>query len=65
MYVCRKMRLYNFLLSQGFQCDHIEPSIKHPGRIVWIFKNSPELILAVNEYYHSDYFRQYHATKIT
>lgn len=65
MFTCKKMRLYSFLLSKGFQCDHIEPSIKYPGRIVWVFKKSPELTSAVDEYYRSDYFRQHHAKKIT
>lgn len=65
MYVCRKMRLYSFLISKGFQCDHFEPSTKYPDRIVWIFKDSPELRLAINEYYSTGYFRQYHAKKIT
>ncbi len=51
MYVCKKMRLCEFLLSKGFKYIRTEPNKFRPGYLVWIFPQSPELWLAINEYY--------------
>ena len=51
MYVCRRMKLCGFLLSKGFQYEKVEPDKFNPKYSIWIFKSSPELRLAVDEYY--------------
>ncbi len=51
MYVCRKMRLCNYLLQQGF--TYIKQCIDkdNPKFNIWLFKNTPELHIAIEEYY--------------
>ena len=51
MYVCRRMKLCSFLLSKGFKYEREEKDKNNEKYNVWIFKNSPELRLAVEEYY--------------
>lgn len=51
MYVCRRMKLCSFLLSKGFKYEREEKDKYNERYNVWIFKNSPELRLAVEEYY--------------
>lgn len=51
MYVCRRMKLCCFLLSKGFKYVKEEPDKHNEKYNVWIFKNSPELKLAIEEYY--------------
>lgn len=51
MYVCRRMKLCSFLLSKGFKYERTEPDKFNPKYSVWIFKNTPELKLAIEEYY--------------
>lgn len=63
MYVCSKLRLCNFLMQKGFKYDHTRPDINNPKYKVWVFKDSPELRVAIGEYYSSDYFKQGKADK--
>ena len=51
MYVCRRMKLCSFLLSKGFKYIREEPDKSNEKYSVWLFKNSPELRLAIEEYY--------------
>lgn len=51
MYVCRRMKLCSFLLSKGFNYEKVEQDKFNPKYQVWIFKNTPELKLAIEEYY--------------
>lgn len=51
MYVCRRMKLCCFLLSKGFKYIKEEKDKFNEHYSVWIFKNSPELKLAIEEYY--------------
>ena len=51
MYVCRKMRLCTYLLSKGFNYVKTEPMKDNPELKVWLFESTPELWLAVHEYY--------------
>ena len=51
MYVCRRMKLCSFLLSKGFKYERVEQDKFNPKYQVWIFKNTPELKLAIEEYY--------------
>lgn len=51
MYVCRKIRLCSFLLQKGFQYESERADRKDVNRKVWLFKSTPELYNAVEEYY--------------
>lgn len=51
MYVCRRMKLCGYLLSKGFKYEKVEPDKFNDKYSVWIFKSSPELRLAIEEYY--------------
>lgn len=51
MYVCRRLRLYSYLIENGFKVEYDRPDIKNPKYTVWIFKDSPELRLAIEKYY--------------
>lgn len=51
MYVCRKLKLYSFLINKGFNCEFIRPDVNDPKRKVWIFKDSNKLRDAIEEYY--------------
>lgn len=50
-YVCTKIRLYNFLSKKGFIPISIATDKYDTNRLVWIYKNSPELEAAIEEYY--------------
>ena len=63
MYVCRKIRLYFFLKEKGFDCEFDRQDVNNPKYKVWVFKDSPELREAIEEYYSSDSFKS--KTKIT
>ena len=56
MYVCRRMRLCSFLLSKGFNYVSERPDRNDARYKVWLFENSPELRLAIEEYYSSSNF---------
>ena len=51
MYVCRRMKLCGFLLKKGFQYIEVVPDRYNPRFNCWLFKNTPELKNAVEEYY--------------
>lgn len=51
MYVCRKLRLCNYLLNKGFKYIKTEPMRDKPEWKVWIFESTPELWMEVNNYY--------------
>lgn len=55
-YVCRKLRLLTHLQEDGFQFIKIQKDRKDPNRLVWIFKDSPDLRASVERYYNSDSF---------
>ena len=51
MYVCRRMKLCSFLLKKGFKYIKIIKDRNNPKYNCWLFENSPELKIAVEEYY--------------
>jgi hypothetical protein len=51
MYVCRKIRLYDYLTKQGFRPVFIRADKNDPNRNVWIYENSIELKYAIETYY--------------
>lgn len=58
MYICRKLRLYVYLTQKGFKCELEREDRDNPRYKVWIYKETPELRLAIEEYYSSDYFKK-------
>lgn len=56
MYVCRKLRLCSYLLAKGFSYVSTRPDRDNKKYTVWLFKNTPELQNAKEEYYSSDNF---------
>jgi hypothetical protein len=57
MYVCKKLRLCSFLLQKGFNYELEKPDKFNPKYNIWIFKNTPELQLAIDEYYSQEHFK--------
>lgn len=55
-YVCKRMRLLNYLMDKGFNFIKTQRDRRNPHYIVWIFKDSPELRECVEEYYNSNEF---------
>ncbi len=56
MYVCKKLRLCSYLLQQGFNYIEEKEDKFNPKFNIWIFKNSPELRNAIEEYYAREDF---------
>lgn len=50
-YVCRKIRMYNFLIEKGYRPKQIRPDKMNANRLVWIFEDTAELRNMVEEYY--------------
>lgn len=50
-YVCRKIRLYSFLLDKGHKLVQVRPDRDFPKRLVWIFNDTEELRADIEEYY--------------
>ena len=50
-YVCRKLRLYNFLTEKKFKPFRICADKFNPDRLIWLYTDSVELRDAVEEYY--------------
>ena len=51
MYVCRRMKLCSFLLKKGFKYEKVIQDRDNPRYNCWLFKQSPELRNAIEEYY--------------
>ena len=49
-YVCKRMRLLEYLKDRGFLPVRTEPDIHKPKYNVWIYENSPELADAIENY---------------
>lgn len=51
MYVCRRMKLCGYLLKKGFNYEKVVPDKYNTRFNCWLFKDSPELRNAIEEYY--------------
>lgn len=51
LYVCRRIRLLNWLMERGFVFIKTKKDKYNPKYNVWIFIETPELKAAVDEYY--------------
>lgn len=50
-YTCKRLRMLEFLLNKGFQPTKTSPDPFNWKYVHWIFENSPELEIAVEEYF--------------
>ena len=57
MYVCKKLRLCVFLMQKGFTYLEEREDKFNPKFKVWIFEQSPELRVAIEEYYNREEFK--------
>lgn len=55
-FVCRRLRMLNYLLDAGFKPYAIEPSYQNPKYKVFLFEETPELSAAVIRYFSTDCF---------
>ncbi len=49
-YVCKRARMYSFLMERGFKPYRVSPDRDNPMYDVFLFTASPELYQAVMEY---------------
>lgn len=50
-YVCRRIRLLNYLQQKGFNFIKTETDKMNPNYLVWIFFDSEKLRNTIEEYY--------------
>ena len=50
-YVCKKIRLFNFLSNNGFVPYKIDKDRFNKKYLVWLYIDTPELSKAISEYY--------------
>ena len=51
IYVCRRLKLLDFLQKKGFEVIDTIPDYRNPRFKCWTFQRTPELLAAVEEYY--------------
>jgi hypothetical protein len=52
LYYCKRLRTLNYLISQGFTDYEVIPDpTSHKGYNWFVFKKTPELMAAVEEYF--------------
>ena len=49
-YIARSMRMSGFLMHRGFRLLNIGPCYDAPNKDVYYFKNTPELLNAIQDY---------------
>ena len=49
-YICKRLRMLEYLKSKGFLPIRTEPDIKNPKYSIWIFENSSELMDNIEQY---------------
>lgn len=54
-YICKRLRLLDFLMKQGFEVIDTVPDVKNPKYKCWRFKRTPEILEAVEQYYSTDF----------
>lgn len=50
-YICKRLKLLDFLRKRGFEVIDTVPDAKNPLYNCWRFKRTPEILAAVTEYY--------------
>lgn len=49
-YICKRLRLLDYLMEKGFKPKKTLPDARNPKYNVWIFDNSPELADSVEDF---------------
>jgi hypothetical protein len=49
-YVIKTIAMTKFLTDKGFEIVDTLPNIFEPKKVVWLFKNTPELLEAMRQY---------------
>lgn len=55
-YVCKKIRLLEYLQDNGFNFIKIQEDRNNPNRLVWIFIKSQKLLDCIEDYYNRNEF---------
>lgn len=55
-HVVKRLRLLTYLKSRGYLPYRVQPDINNPAYNVWLYWETPELLNAIEDYYHSDEF---------
>lgn len=50
-YICKRLKLLDFLMKKGFEVIDVVPDVNNPLYNCWRFKRTPEILVAVDEYY--------------
>lgn len=53
-FVCRKLRMLNYLLDRGFIPYATEPCITNPKYTVFLFEETPALTATITRYFTTD-----------
>ena len=51
-FTCKRLRLLSFLKERGFMPYEVVPDVNNPKFNVWLFKNTPDLEDALDEYFN-------------
>lgn len=54
VFVCKRMRLCNYLTSQGFTAYGTQPDKTDPHYSNWLFEVTPELTAAIARWFNED-----------
>lgn len=49
-YVIKTIAMTKYLTDNGFEIVDTMPNIFEPKKVVWLFKNTPELLNAMRQY---------------
>ena len=49
-YVIKTIAMTKFLTDKGFEIVDTLPNIFEPKKVVWLFKNTPELLETMSQY---------------
>lgn len=53
VFVCTRLRMLNYLRKLGFIPFETVAEIDNPKYLNWLFENSPELEIAINNYFNT------------
>lgn len=54
VYVCKRLRVLNYLTLHGFKYDYVIPDAHDPELLNWVFPRCEELTKALDAFYDSE-----------
>lgn len=54
VYVCKRLRVLNYLTLHGFKYEYVLPDVHNPEMLNWIFPRSKELSTALDCFYDNE-----------